>query len=116
VIPPAEAWQRIAAQIEPLGSEKVDRQEALGRVLVEPLIATLDTPAADVSAMDGFAFRGDVSPGQSLPVAGTIAAGDPPGFELSEGKAARIMTGAPVPTGRWPPPSRVSPPPCSGQR
>jgi molybdopterin molybdotransferase len=99
VIPPTEAWQKIAAQIEPLDGEKVGRQEALGRVLVEPLIATLDTPAADVSAMDGFALRGDVSPGQSLPVAGTIAAGDPPGFELSEGKAARIMTGAPVPTG-----------------
>jgi molybdenum cofactor synthesis domain-containing protein len=97
VIPPAEAWQRIAAQIEPLGSEKVDRQEALGRVLIEPQIATLDVPAADVSAMDGFALRGDVSPGKSLPVAGTIAAGDPPGFELSAGEAARIMTGAPVP-------------------
>lgn len=87
----------MATQIEPLGSETADRREALGRVLVEPLIATLDTPAADVSAMDGFALCGDVSPGTSLPVAGTIAAGDPPGFDLSAGKAARIMTGAPVP-------------------
>ncbi|MGB6639627.1 MAG: molybdopterin molybdenumtransferase MoeA, partial [Thermoanaerobaculia bacterium] len=87
MISPAEAWQRMATQIEPLGSETADRREALGRVLVEPLIATLDTPAADVSAMDGFALCGDVSPGTSLPVAGTIAAGDPPGFDLSAGKA-----------------------------
>jgi len=99
VILPAEAWQRIAARIVPLDSAKVDRREARCRVLVKPLTATLDTPGADVSAMDGFALRGDVSPGQGLPVAGTIAAGDPPGFELSEGEAARIMTGAPVPTG-----------------
>jgi molybdopterin molybdotransferase len=97
VISPAEAWQKIATRIEPLEREKVDRREVRGRVLVEPLTATLDTPAADVSAMDGFAFRGNISTGSSLPVAG-VAAGDPPGFELPEGQAARIMTGAPVPT------------------
>jgi molybdopterin molybdotransferase len=99
VIPPADAWQRIAARIEPLGTETVDRQEARDRVLAESLTATLDTPAADVSAMDGFALRGDVPAGQSLPVAGTIAAGDPPGFEHPKDTAVRIMTGAPVPAG-----------------
>jgi molybdopterin molybdotransferase len=34
-----------------------------------------------------------------LPVAGTVAAGDPPGTKLPPGAALRIMTGAPLPAG-----------------
>lgn len=96
---PEEAWRRIAERLEPLAGETVDRQRARGRVLLEPLKATLDTPFADVSAMDGFAFQGDLAPGRRLPLAGTIAAGEPPGFALPKGTAVRIMTGAPVPAG-----------------
>ena len=59
----------------------------------------MDVPAADVSAMDGYAVAGAVRPGDPLPVSGTVAAGDPPGFALLPGTAARIMTGAPVPAG-----------------
>lgn len=98
-IPPEEAWQRIAAQLAPLGAERLARRAAAGRVLAEPLVATADVPGGDVSAMDGYAVAGEVVPGESRLVAATIAAGDAPGMSLPAGHAARIMTGAPLPLG-----------------
>lgn len=97
MIRPEEAWQRIAETLHPLSTESVPRRAATGRVLAEPLTATVDIPALDVSAMDGFAVRGDLHSDLKLSVSGTIAAGDPPGAVLQEASALRIMTGAPVP-------------------
>jgi molybdopterin molybdotransferase len=96
---PEEAWQRIAERVAPLGAELIGRRQAMGRRLARGLAATVDVPAADVSAMDGYAVAGEIRPGDVLPVAGTLAAGASPGFELAPGTAARIMTGAPVPRG-----------------
>jgi molybdopterin molybdotransferase len=96
---PEEAWQLIAAHCAPLPEEAVVRRAAAGRVLTRPLAATVDVPAADVSAMDGYALAGPVPPGEPRPVATTIAAGDPPGETLAAPAVARIMTGAPVPLG-----------------
>jgi molybdopterin molybdotransferase len=98
-IHPDEAWRRIAERVRPLAGESVGRREAAGRVLTRPLAATVDVPAADVSAMDGYAVAGEVQPEEARPVAGSVFAGDPPGFDLPSGAAARIMTGAPVPAG-----------------
>ncbi len=98
-IHPDEAWRRIGERLSPLPEEGVERRAAVGRVLARALAATVDVPAADVSAMDGYAVGGAVMSGEPLPVAGTIAAGDPPDFALPPGTAARIMTGAPVPAG-----------------
>lgn len=99
MIHPDEAWQRIAARLAPLPSEPLPRRRALGRVLAHPLTATVDVPGLDVSAMDGYALPGPVPPGEPRPVAGTVLAGDPPGFELRPPAVVRIMTGAPVPLG-----------------
>jgi molybdopterin molybdotransferase len=49
--------------------------------------------------MDGYAAAGPVHAGERRRVAALIAAGDPPGRELSGSEIARIMTGAPVPRG-----------------
>ena len=99
MIHPDEAWRRIAARLAPLPSETLPRRQALGRVLAHSLAATVDVPHLDVSAMDGYALSGAVPPGEPRPVAGTVAAGDPPGFELLSPAVIRIMTGAPVPLG-----------------
>jgi molybdopterin molybdotransferase len=96
---PDEAWRRIAAALAPLPPAPAERRAALGRVLAAPLAATVDVPAADVSAMDGYALAGPVAAGERRPVAATIAAGDPPGFLLAPPAVARIMTGAPLPRG-----------------
>jgi molybdopterin molybdotransferase len=94
-----EAWRAIAAHLVPLPGEEIPRRQAAGRVLANALPARVDMPAADVSAMDGYAVSGPVSPGERRPVVATIAAGDVPGLTLESPAVARIMTGAPVPSG-----------------
>jgi molybdopterin molybdotransferase len=97
MLSPQDAWNRLEPHLQPCATELLARRRALGRVLAEPVRATLDVPAADVSAMDGFAVVG--APGEALPVAGRIVAGDAPGRVLTPGTALRIMTGAPMPEG-----------------
>lgn len=99
MLSPEDAWAAIAAEADTLDIERVARADAIGRVLAEGLTATVDVPAHDVSAMDGFALAGDVEAGAVLPVDGIVAAGDPPGADLRPGAALRIMTGAPTPAG-----------------
>lgn len=99
MIEPREAWRRLATHLAPRAVERMARRSAYGRVLAEPLTATADVPAADVSAMDGYAVAAPVAAGATLEVTGTVAAGDPPGATLDEGRALRIMTGAPMPSG-----------------
>lgn len=96
MLTPEAAWEAIASRLEPLSAERLAVEAARGRVLAARVVARSEAPASDVSAMDGFALRGVERPGE-VEVAGTIAAGDPPGFELGPGRAARIFTGAPVP-------------------
>ena len=99
MLSPEDAWAAIAAEADTLDVERVARADAIGRVLAEGLTATVDVPAHDVSAMDGFALAGYVEAGAVLPVDGIVAAGDPPGADLRPGAALRIMTGAPTPAG-----------------
>lgn len=96
---PDEAWQRIAQHCAPFPEVEVERWAGAGLVLARSLAATVDVPANDVSAMDGYALAGAVPPGEPRPVATTLAAGDAPGFVLEPPAVARIMTGAPVPHG-----------------
>jgi len=100
LMPPEEAWSRLAAEIDPgssPASEILSRRDAAGRVLAAPVRATVDLPPCDMSAMDGYAVAEEVAEGTRLSVPATIAAGDPPGYAIEPGTAPRIMTGAPVP-------------------
>ena len=99
LLTPEKAWALIEPHLEPLPPTLVTRAEAAGRVLADQVDSTVDLPAHDVSAMDGYAVAGTVSAGARLPVVGIVAAGDPPGFELEPNQTARIMTGAPIPAG-----------------
>jgi molybdopterin molybdotransferase len=82
---------------------RVPLPEAVGRVLAEPAIAKLSIPPFNNSARDGvlLSSAGIVAAreGQPLTLAGELRAGDT--IETAEnllGDAARIMTGAPVPS------------------
>lgn len=97
MLPPDEAWRRIAERLHSLPEEQAPRRSAAGRVLARDLAATVDVPASDVSAMDGYALSGEIQPGERRPVAGMVAAGDAPGYVLEPPAVARIMTGAPLP-------------------
>ncbi|HCE7202252.1 TPA: molybdopterin molybdenumtransferase MoeA, partial [Pseudomonas aeruginosa] len=81
--------------------ESLALERALGRVLGEDLLAPMDLPHWDNSAMDGYALCSADLPrsGGSLTVGARIAAGDTRGMSLPLGQAARIFTGAPLPTG-----------------
>lgn len=80
--------------------ETVAVSDALGRVLAAPQTSGITVPPADNSAMDGYAVRvTDVAtPGVKLPVSQRILAGAV-GVPLAPGSAARIFTGAPLPSG-----------------
>ncbi len=99
MLSPERAWARIVARLTPVNHERVRRADACGRVLAEPVVATVDVPQADVSAMDGYIVAGAFEAGATRPVVGVSAAGPPPAFQLAPGEVAKIMTGAVVPVG-----------------
>lgn len=78
--------------------EEVALADADGRVLAEPLVAGLDLPPWDNSAMDGYALRLADWNGEPLVVSQRIQAGSAPG-PLQPDTCARIFTGAPLPEG-----------------
>ncbi len=95
-----EAEARIRAALASLPVEWVHVDAAHGRVLGEDLTARRDQPAADVSAMDGYAVRAaEAVEGAVLAVVGEAAAGTAAGARLAPGTARRIFTGGLVPDG-----------------
>lgn len=88
--------QAEAAPIEDVESVSID--DAVGRILAEPLVAPLDLPPWPNSAMDGYAIREADLHAQPLRVSQKIFAGTQP-EPLEPGSCARIFTGAPMPEG-----------------
>ena len=85
----------------PLGNERVPIGEAHRRVLAEPVVARVNSPPSDVSAMDGYAVREEdvLQLPARLRVIGESFAGSGFGGGVSPGSCVRIFTGAPVPDG-----------------
>ncbi len=96
-----DARARILSAFKPLPAEKIGLKEALGRCLAETVASDLDIPAADNSAMDGYAVRSSdiTTPGIRLEVIYDLPAGNLPQGPIGPGQAVRIMTGAPMPEG-----------------
>ncbi|MGZ3233375.1 MAG: molybdopterin molybdotransferase MoeA, partial [Croceibacterium sp.] len=97
-LPLAEAQARLLAQVESLPAESIGAERAIGRYIATPLRAARTQPAADLSAMDGYAMRADDVTGPWR-VVGESAAGHPFGGELAPGETIRISTGALMPAG-----------------
>ena len=101
----AEALQAILDGVSVLPAESVPILDALGRVLAEPVVAADSLPPFANSSMDGYAVRADdiatacTQTPVTLAVVGDIAAGSVPTVNVDPGTAARIMTGAPLPSG-----------------
>jgi len=83
--------------------EVVSLDHAINRILAEDLLSPIDVPAADNSAMDGYAFDGKcLTTGESnisLQIVGTAYAGKPFEGKISAGQCLKIMTGAIMPVG-----------------
>jgi molybdopterin molybdotransferase len=82
-------------------TESVLLDQGLNRILASDVLSPIDVPAADNSAMDGFAFRGielSSTPLTQLMVVGTVFAGTRFTGSLAAGQCLKIMTGALMPT------------------
>jgi molybdopterin molybdotransferase len=100
-----EAIEQILGTIKPLGLEKINMLDALGRITGEGITAGRNIPPKDNSAMDGYALRFKDTLGASLKnpvileVIEDIPAGAVPQNSITAGQTSRIMTGAPIPEG-----------------
>lgn len=100
-----EAQNSVLEASPQLGAETIEAGRAAGRVLAEAVDSTRRHPPADCSAMDGYAVRrSDLTDATSarparLPVVYEVPAGGHAERPLEAGEAARIFTGAPLPSG-----------------
>ena len=97
-----EMERLIAERITPVKeSEAVSLGDARGRVLVGDIVAPVNLPPFDNSAVDGYAVRhadlatdGDTR----LAITGRLMAGRATDVAVKTGEAVRIFTGAPMPS------------------
>jgi molybdopterin molybdotransferase len=100
-----DARTRVLESVESLPVEKVALSDALGLVSAKEVHAPHPLPRFDNSAMDGYAVVAADTVGASeaspveLKVVGEVRAGGSDDVVVEPGTAARIMTGAPLPTG-----------------
>lgn len=101
LLPLEAARARMREQVCPVPeTELIPLAQLAGRILATAIHAEADLPAADCSAMDGYALRqADLAPGVPLRVIGTALAGAPFGGAVGSGECVRITTGALLPAG-----------------
>ena len=102
-LPVAQAQEFIARLVPRVqGVEVLPIRSALGRVLARDIVSAIDVPAADNSAMDGYALRSadmSLDADTVLSIAGTGFAGRPFEGSVTAQQCLRIMTGAVMPAG-----------------
>ncbi|MBJ6121261.1 molybdopterin molybdotransferase MoeA [Sphingomonas mollis] len=98
LLPVAEAQARLFVMVPPVAPERAPLRAAAGRWAAQDILARRTQPAADLSAMDGYAIRHADLPGPWR-VVGESAAGNPFNGTVAAGEAARIFTGAAMPAG-----------------
>lgn len=98
-----EALALVADRVPPVvGTERVSIADADGRVLAGSVIAPINLPVFENSAVDGYAVaHADLGPSAPtlLPVAGRVTAGQAADSKAAPRTAVRIFTGAPMPAG-----------------
>jgi len=102
----ADRRWREAIDAGPIGTESVDLDAALGRVLAQDVRAEVDVPGFDRSNMDGFAVRAadtfgatEEEPARLRVNPESIPTGVAPGLEVLPGTATSIATGGMLPRG-----------------
>ena len=102
-LPVAQAQEFIARLVPRVQAiEVLPIRSALGRVLARDIVSPIDVPAADNSAMDGYALRSaelSLDADTVLSITGTGFAGRPFEGGVVAGQCLRIMTGAVMPAG-----------------
>jgi molybdopterin molybdotransferase len=93
-----EAQEIILSKVKPTGTERVDFNDSLYRVLAEDVFSDVDMPPFDKSAVDGYACRRE-DLGRDLDILEVIPAGKIPTKPIGKGQCTKLMTGAMVPPG-----------------
>jgi molybdopterin molybdotransferase len=103
LLPIAEMERLIVDRVTPvLEIETTQLRDALGRVIASDVVAPIDLPPFDNSAVDGFAVSHDdlANEGDTeLVIVDRVTAGRTSSRPLIAGQAIRIFTGAPMPEG-----------------
>lgn len=98
-----DAQQFLANLVQPIqAEEQIPLAKALGRVLARTIISPINVPPHDNSAMDGYAFHGDVlntNAHTELRLVGTLLAGQVWQGTVAQHECVKIMTGAVMPAG-----------------
>ena len=101
-----EAKRRVIDCVVPITrTECVPVPDAMDRVIAEDIVASLNVPPFDRSAMDGYAvkasdtYRAAEFKPIGLALAGKIFAGERTNLKLNRGEAIKIATGARIPKG-----------------
>jgi molybdopterin molybdotransferase len=103
LLPVDEVERIIRERVTPVAEiETVPLHAADGRVIARDVVAPIDLPPFDNSAVDGYAVRHADLDGKidtRLMVAARVTAGHAAARALAAGAAIRIFTGAPMPAG-----------------
>lgn len=101
MIPVSEALRIVLERAPAAPPEEIPISRAAGRVLREAVRADRDFPPFDRASVDGYAVRAaDLASGEArLRLSGLSRAGRSPQFVVRPGRAAAVMTGAPMPEG-----------------
>jgi molybdopterin molybdotransferase len=103
LLPVDDAERLIAERVGAVSEcEMTPLRQAAGRVLAGDVIAPVDVPPFDNSAVDGYAVRAediDREHETRLKIVDRVAAGHAASHALNAGEAIRIFTGAPMPAG-----------------
>jgi molybdopterin molybdotransferase len=98
-----QARAAIRGSIIPISATELSSlRAALGRVLAQDIISPMDVPAADNSAMDGYALAGALLDSDTpcrLKIVGGAFAGRPFSGSIGPGECIAITTGALLPAG-----------------
>ncbi len=100
-----EARQRIFDYLSTLPLERAAVGNAAGRIVAEPVVAPVDLPLFDNSAMDGFAVQAADLAGASrerpvtLRIVGEIPAGSSSSLQIKGGKCVKVFTGSTLSAG-----------------
>jgi molybdopterin molybdotransferase len=101
----AEAREKLLDVFSLVGTEILPISQAMGRVITNNVISSIDLPGFNNSSMDGFAVRSnDVQDAShdnpiTLSIIADVPAGKVMNSLINSGEAARIMTGAVLPPG-----------------
>ncbi len=96
-----EEARRIIAEIDvvTLKVQVLSLEQALSYVLAKNLYCPFDLPSFEQSIMDGYAIHYKENDPLEFEVIAEIQAGSKATVTLNQGQAARIFTGAPIPSG-----------------